>query len=1572
MAAVASETLFPLKDLVSADDFPLAQLVPEDALEEVLDGLYYTEAEAFTAGDNLTLRARMTFESEIALKAPGVEDLAIVLGSSGPGWTSLDVELVIGPEASASLRDVPVALRIPPAVLKDVATGGPAEIEFKATLSVDSDWNLTLETDASLSLDEAEIAGSGVTVSATRVSWNFERGRTLPEAVTAGISGEFVGVAFQQAKVKLPKEIANAPELTFDYCCIGTGGFSGGVSLSFQTPPECDLGGFQVALQRVGIRFQESQLVNGEIAALLKDLDFFDTDVALDIQLQAGGLRVAIAAAPDRQTGNAEVKDGLVTLRKPDIVSMTLKSAELAVGAGKGALRLAGTITPEVSLPGGDPLPAFGVKALTITSTGEVSVEGGWIDMPRATRLRLGPFGLQITRAALGSEPNGERWVGFSGAVSLAAGVPVTAAADGLKIRWDQTGFKGVDLAGIGLKFEVPGVLKFAGEVRFMRTEERFEGGGSLELTSLGLNVTARVIIGKRADYTYMRFYLLVAPPVGVPIFSTGLAFYSLEALYARHMEPDKKPAERWFHDWYRRPELGVVDVKKWGDRRDSQAFGAGVTVGTLPDKGYSVALKGLLIVVVPGPVILLDARANILKDPAALARPDAQALFNSLIVYDGRQGTLELAIEPHYVFPDAGELVDVGGIAEAFYSFNDPRAWHLYLGKREREQRIRARLLSLFEANAYLMLDPDSLELGGFIGYDATYTAGPAKLTLQAYIEGAAGVSFRPKQFMGYLHLQGAVAVSIFGIGLGISALARLEVQAPRPFDIYAQLQAKVDLPFPIPDLEVAVELHWEAPKPPELTVPLQAAGVEHSLTKASWPLGGAPPVVPLDGRLSLAFDRPLNDDVRIGANAQAAPDRTMGEYSIRAGLTKLELQALDESTEPPTPSPYATPTGGAAGGPRKLYGMWQTTPGDSGQGNRRLELWVRTPYEWTRALSEPAISQLEKAEDFSPCEPLVETQLIEFDDHPNQVLPPGTALSHAGVTWTAGSRGAAIVELDQARGRDSVEGALPKPYYRCLFLPDQLGVVVVTSSGLTPVSGPGAAPAPGPALRLDFPGDLKGLVVLALASGPWSMEGFDAAGSSLGNVQADIPAVVGRLRVSQLVLRKPKMRRVDIEGAGLRTAILAVAVQGAPSEPETTSKRTAIEQTLERFKGEEPILEPNRGYRLLVETELTESGGKSLDGAEIEAATLPGQISGTGSSRTIKQSFDFRTEGPPGATSVKVARLDTLEPYVREVMPPRGAPAVYRNYDLGAAFNADYVDQMYRSDGRSLVLQLRSDQGEKITVSNTMGRGNEVVLRREERAWLSTLSRSSCKLTVAESQIVRESAVKAQLPASALGARRRYDVSLVGEKSGGNPTPPLYSWSFVSSEFRNFADHFKLGGRVRRAKIRGLTWTQFRTSLKDALAAGDPWLAGGAERERRRAVETRAFEQLFASFDVGRSLPTVVELYALVAGAETWGVLISSPEPFDWERLRLALTVPPGTTLPGRPVRLRTVRDADGTRAIAVAMGIRGLTKFVAGTHTLAGTFKRAAVPGLPVLSERGSSADETATISWSIPVA
>lgn len=1624
-------TIYPLSDLLDLGEFPLADLLPVDKLAQVFDGLYYTEARSYLREEGAFFDIHLAFEGELALTPPGIQAVALVLGASSGSWTVVEAAISIGSDPSVELVEVPITLRVSKDVLRNVTTDGPAEISMNASLTLLGDGSLILETSDSLSLPWCEITDSGIQVKADNLTWNFAHGQSLPEAAAAGITGEFIGFAFQQAALKLPQEMKDKGsnseiELSFDYCCIGTGGFTGGVTATFETPLSCEIGDFSVELHHVAVRFQESRLIKGEIEAVLKDLPFFDSDVTLTIQLAAGGgLRMALRG-----------DESLLKLEKPDVISMTLTSAELIVNQGGGAVRLSGTITPLFKLPGGSDLPGFDVKALTITSKGEVSVDGGWMSLPQSTRVALGPFSLELTRVGLGSEPSGDRWVGFSGALRLVEGISFSAAVDGLKIIWNPatpTIPPRFELSGIALAFEIEDVLKLQGAVRFIPSadplrpnDSRIDGAGTLQLVAINLTVSVQIVIGKRADYTYLYLYLLVQPPVGVPIFNTSLAFYSFEALYARNMIPDKKPAERWFHDWYRRKEIGTVDRSKWIDEKGNQAFGAGVMLGTLSDKGYSVAVKGLLIVLLPGPVLLLDARANLLKNPSELATPQAQALFNSLVVYDGPHGTLEMGIEPHYLYPENGEMVDVTGIAEAFYSFSDPRAWHLYLGQREPEKRIRARLFSIFDANAYLMLEPDHLELGGFIGYNPSpFKVGPASVVLKAYMEGWAFVSWRPKQLKGELQLQGTFVASACGITLGASVSAIVEAESPKPSKINAEVHARIDLPFPLPHPEATATLHWESPAPPQLIAPLQAVGVEHLINDAktvSWPLDGQDvPVIPLDGKPSLVFERPVNDMVNngagIGANAGTAPDRQVGEYNLRANLVELEIEAADQHNLGNF-LPYAGPNGQ----PRKLYGMWQTQPGNSGDGNCRLMLWVRTPYEWTRAMTTPSIAQLEEAEGFSPCEPMMPTQVVDFDGALNTYIPPYTPFAYDSIIWIPGRNpynvGATIMELSQAIGNIPIVGTLPRPYYRCLFLPDQFGVTTAPSPSLGGSAGSTSAAAatliPHTAtLRIDFPTDLKGITVLLLHLASCSLEAFDATGASVGKVESADP--VRDFLLSQLTLRATGIRRVEIK-TDYRIALLAIAIQAAPTAAETSARRTAIEQTLEHFKSEEPVLDPNHDYRLRVVTTISETQNKSLKDATFPEWEESGPPPGTtytinGPICTIVQTFPFRTQGPPGATELtslpsgeKATVLETLDPYVRYMTPPRAAPNVYRNYDLGVAFNSDYVDHMYRSNGQELVLRLRSDQGENIILTNTMGKGSQIVLRREEHEWLSMLNRSTCQITLDESKIIRESLVQAQLQTIVLEPRRRYDVTLAGSPAGSyEGQRPLCEWSFITSAYLNFADHFQLRNRVRSALINTTTWDQWVTGLTRALESGDPWLEKGAEHEKRQAIEVEAFDTLFGYLDLEKSLPSDVEMHAVVKAQETWGMLLASPEPFDWERIILELkhllpslpvldpAIPPLPPIPsiplpvrspiihfphplGRPLRevnvtLRIIRNRDGTCALLTAVANNRPVPMEAGNYLLKGTFKRNLDNGLPVLSERGSTAAEEASITWSL---
>src|SRR4029077_16575776 len=146
---------------------------------------------------------------------------------------------------------------------------------------------------------------------------------------------------------------------------------------------------------------------------------------------------------------------------------------------------------------------------------------------------------------------------------------------------------------------------------------KRFDGAIKLKLAALDMELDATLVIGSasgpRGDYTFFAIYLGVELPAGIPLFSTGLALYGMAGLFAAQMEPNKGEAEGWYENpdgsngWDMRPGGGVTDLaEKWKPNLGSLAFGVGATIGTLPDNGHSFHGKFLLIIVFPGPIVLL------------------------------------------------------------------------------------------------------------------------------------------------------------------------------------------------------------------------------------------------------------------------------------------------------------------------------------------------------------------------------------------------------------------------------------------------------------------------------------------------------------------------------------------------------------------------------------------------------------------------------------------------------------------------------------------------------------------------------------------------------------------------------------------------------------------------------------------------------------------------------------------------------------------------------------------------------------------------------------------------------
>jgi hypothetical protein len=160
--------------------------------------------------------------------------------------------------------------------------------------------------------------------------------------------------------------------------------------------------------------------------------------------------------------------------------------------------------------------------------------------------------------------------------------------------------------------------------------------------------------------------------------------------------------------------------------------------------------------------------------------------------------------------------------------------------------------------------------------------------------------------------------------------------------------------------------------------------------------------------------------------------------------------------------------------------------------------------------------------------------------------------------------------------------------------------------------------------------------------------------------------------------------------------------------------------------------VLEPDTDYRLVIATTATVAAGAAV-----------------GPQSQTSYAY-FKTGGPPvlggftvpdGQTQQSIdAGPDRLTNYVHQTVPATvaqsdAAPAmprpVFRAYDVGVEFNADYVDLLYKMSYRDLMLQIldsngapaRDETGRALSFPNPWGVTPDLVLEKTSLAWLAAV---------------------------------------------------------------------------------------------------------------------------------------------------------------------------------------------------------------------------------------------------------
>ena len=408
---------------------------------------------------------------------------------------------------------------------------------------------------------------------------------------------------------------------------------------------------------------------------------------------------------------------------------------------------------------------------------------GYTIDMPAGAVQAAGPLGdiLQV----LGAKVSRDNPSYLEAELGLAADLGVVEVDRArVRIRLDQA--EAPTLTALGAGIDV-GVLRGRGYLSVDPATGNL--AGSLDVTiadPLNLRVTAGLSIQHpRDDPDVLGVFVGMELDLPAPILlgSTGLGIYGFLGGVGVNMRRDENPAATIPPlDWLQRqPQQNPVDPAGWVAHAGSWAFAVGMLLGTT-DGGYIVHLKGVVLLELPGPRLILVMKADILSVPPALTDPAQQATILAVVEIDLGAGTITIGLVADYRI---ASLIIVHVPVQGFFAFNDPPSWFLDLGRFDNP--VEVKIFDVFHGSGYLMLHgngitpyppfPD-LATGGFtiaVGFHLTFVWGDTGIGLYLKVAGGfdAIVSFSPFGLAGKIRLEGELRLFIISIG----ASAELDV---------------------------------------------------------------------------------------------------------------------------------------------------------------------------------------------------------------------------------------------------------------------------------------------------------------------------------------------------------------------------------------------------------------------------------------------------------------------------------------------------------------------------------------------------------------------------------------------------------------------------------------------------------------------------------------------------------------------------------------------------------------------------------------------------------------------------
>ncbi|WP_145861289.1 hypothetical protein [Pedobacter suwonensis] len=768
------------------------------------------------------------------------------------------IKQLITPKLRATSK-LSAAIEFPDTILKPVEENGtliPGRKSMftfgEATFYADTEAGIGSDVEfvGNLVPEYAQIGNTNLFIGIKKAKLDLSRKRNIAEADAAGYGPDFTGLYIERATIGLSRfgkqsTTKTSVALIGEDMLIGTGGVSGKISLGSNGALYRDFGLFEAELNLFSLTFKKGAIVASDIAGKLTIPGFKDTtgqQAVIDIRVHI------------QDNGNFELtaqsQQGLMPVTLPNVFVLNIRSFNLGKEARGFYIQIAGTLDFIADIPGlGQVLPKdIEIQKLRIWDNGDIEFDGGSFVIPKAFKLKVGPVNLEVSQIAFGAytkELNGierkYRFFGFDGMINT-GNAGVNATGNGIKYYFtvdnndtDKPFDSFTSIDGIGIDLTIPGnvskeeaVFILNGYLSMSNPDpaivgsnagSEYTGSVSFAMPKLRLNGSAAMRLKPSVPSFIVDIGMELPGPV--PLGATGLGIYGFRGIIGRHYitsksatTPPLPDTASWWEYYKAKSNITHregIELDKFADK-PGYSVGAGVSIATSFDKGFTFSTKLFLYLGLPN-LFLLQGQAGVLRSRIGLNK-DVDPPFSALIAIDDKSFISSLGV--NYRLPEGGSfdgaIFSLTGKLELAFFFNNASGWYLNVGKDKPEsERIRARILTLFQGYAYLMISSRGIKAGAGARFDFKANFAIVEFGFGAFVDLGGSISFKPIQIGGYIRMGGYAYIRILRFKFNISITVTLGFEAPNPFTIYGSLELDLGLPWPVRKLgRIKITLSW------------------------------------------------------------------------------------------------------------------------------------------------------------------------------------------------------------------------------------------------------------------------------------------------------------------------------------------------------------------------------------------------------------------------------------------------------------------------------------------------------------------------------------------------------------------------------------------------------------------------------------------------------------------------------------------------------------------------------------------------------------------------------------------